>query len=78
MFIRAYSNSTYFITQVVSLFPPHDKLCSILYTSFCDRIYQWLVAGQWLSPGTRRFTSSNETPPLRYYGYIVESDVKHL
>ena len=24
----------------------------VLHAQFCDKVYQWLVAGQWFSPGT--------------------------
>ena len=44
--------------QVVSLNP--DSWRGVLDTTLCDKVCQWLVAGQWFSPGTPA-SSNNKT-----------------
>ena len=48
----------------------------VLDTTLCDKVCQWLTAGQWFSPGTP-VTSTNKTDRHDYSWNIVESGVKH-
>ena len=45
--------------KVVSLNPTYD-LIGVLYTTLCDKVCQWLAAGQWFSPVTQ-ISSTNKT-----------------
>jgi hypothetical protein len=47
-----------FTTDVV-MFEPRLR-CSVLDTTLCDKVCQWLAAGQWFSPGTP-VSSTNKT-----------------
>jgi hypothetical protein len=44
-------------------------------TTFCDKVCQWLVTGQWFSPGT--VDSSTNKTESQYSLYNVESGIKH-
>jgi hypothetical protein len=45
-------------------------------TTLCDKVYQWLAAGRWFSPGLS-FSSIKQNWPPRYNRNIVESGDKH-
>jgi hypothetical protein len=45
----------------------------VFYTTLCEKVFQWLVAGRWFSPGT----STKKTDLPRYNWTIVESSGKH-
>ena len=57
--------------NVVSSNP--DQARSILY-NIMWKVFQWLVAGRWFSPGT----STKKTDPPRYNWTIVESSVNTI
>ena len=40
-----------FTTNVVSSNPAQVR-CTVLDTTLCDKVCQWLAAGRWFSPGT--------------------------
>ena len=48
----------------------------VLDTTLCDKVCQWLVAGQWFSSSTP-VSSTNKTCPPRCNWNIAESGVKH-
>jgi hypothetical protein len=45
-------------------------------TTLCDKVYQWLAAGRWFSPGPP-FSSIKQNWSPRYNRNIVESGDKH-
>jgi len=69
-FITTYAISAY-----------HHKCCecesrswrSVLDTTLCDKVCQWLAAGRWFSSGT----PVSSTNKMHYNLNIVESGVKH-
>ena len=54
----------------------HCSWWGVLDKALCDKVCQWLAAGQWFSPGTS-VSSTNKTDPPYYYWNIVESGIKH-
>ena len=48
----------------------------VLDTTLCDKVCQWLAAGQWFSQNTLA-SSTNKNLPPRYNWNIVESGIKH-
>jgi hypothetical protein len=40
----------------------YGEVRSVLDTTFCDKVYQWLATGLWFSPGTP-VSSINKTDP---------------
>ena len=49
---------------------------SVIDTTLCDKVCQWLVTGCWFYPGTP-ISSTNKNWPPPYNWNIVESGVKH-
>ena len=66
--------SVHITTNVVSSNP---LWWGVLETTLCDKVCQWLTAGQWFSLGTP-VSSTNKTNWSPWYELnIVESGVKH-
>jgi hypothetical protein len=59
---RLYSIQHYVIKFVNDLWQVGGFL-QVLYTTLCDKVCQWLVAGRWFSPGTQ-VSSTNTTDHL--------------
>ena len=49
----------------------------VLDTTLCDKVCQWLAAGQWFSLGNLLFPTYKTDRPPRYNWNIVESGIKH-
>ena len=52
----------------------HDTV--VLDTTLCDKVYQWLAAGLWFSPGTP-VSSTNKTDPHDITEILLKVVIKH-
>jgi hypothetical protein len=66
--------SVHITTNIVSSNPLRR---GVLDTTLCDKVCQWLTAGQWFSLGTSFFQPIKLAWPPWYKLNIVESGVKH-
>jgi hypothetical protein len=72
-------NYNYLYNQCLSpltLWEGIPPMRSVLDTTLCVNVCQWLATGSWFSPGTP-ISSTNKTDPHEYNWHIVESDVEH-
>ena len=58
-FITTYAINAYLLSPLTLWVRILLKL-GVLDTTLCDKVYQWLVAGRWFSPGTP-VSSTNKT-----------------
>ena len=49
----------------------------VLYTALCDKVCQWLAAGQGFSPGTPVSSSTNKTDHHDIPEILYISGIKH-
>jgi hypothetical protein len=63
-------------TNVVSLNSAHATFVGVLYTTVCDKVCNWLVAGQWISPGTTA-SSTNKTDGHDITEILLKFALKH-
>ena len=62
--------------KMINIACPSRSWWGVLDTTLCDKVCQWLVTGQWFSPGTT-VSSTNQTDRHDITWNITESSVKH-
>ena len=72
-FTATYAISDYHNWRAWIPIPPRR---GVLNTTFCDKVCQWLVTGQWFSPGTP-VSSTNKTYHHDVTAILFKSGAKH-